>query len=77
MEEFGSGQSLTSVVPSLQMGVTLCAGPVAATLVDRLGCRPTAAAGSVLAAAGIAVSGAADNLPTLYLTAGLCTGSQL
>ena len=57
------------------MGVTLCVGPLAADLTDAFGCRKMAAAGAVLAAAGIVASGAAANIVVLTATAGFLTGN--
>ena len=58
-----------------QMGVTFCVGPVAADLIAVFGCRKVAAAGAVLAAAGIATSGMASNIVVLTLTAGFLAGN--
>ena len=75
METFGTTRSATSMIASTQMGVTNIVGPIAAYLVKRFGCREIAIAGSTIAATSIIVSGAAPNLATLYITAGLFTGN--
>ena len=74
METFEADRSAASVISSVQMGVTLCVGPFAADLVNAFGCRKMAAAGAVLAAAGIIASGAASNIVVLTMTAGVLTG---
>ena len=74
METFDADRSAASVISSVQMGVTLCVGPFAADLVNAFGCRKMAAAGAVLAAAGIIASGAASNIVVLTMTAGVLTG---
>ena len=74
METFDADRSAASVISSVQMGVTLCVGPFAADLVNAFGCRKMAAAGAVLAAAGIIASGAAPNIVVLTMTAGVLTG---
>ena len=74
-EAFGTSYSSTSGVYSVQMGMLLCVGPIAAGLVTNFGCRKTTVAGSVIAATGLVVSGFAQNIATLYLTAGFCVGN--
>ena len=72
---FGTSYSSTSAVYSVQMGVLLCVGPIAAELVTNFGCRKTTVVGSVIAATGLVTSGFAQNIATLYLTAGFITGN--
>ena len=74
MEAFGEGRGTVSLIPSILSGVTLGVGPIASVLVNRFGCRAVTIAGSVLAAAGLAISATTPNVSTLYVTVGLCTG---
>ena len=75
METFGTTRSTTSMIASIQMGVTVFVGPIVADLVDRFGCRESVVAGSIIAATSIIISGVASNIATLYITAGLFTGN--
>ena len=75
METFSTNRTSTSMVASIQMGVTLFVGPVVADLVDKYGCRASAIAGSIIAATNIIISGAAPNIAILYITAGFFTGN--
>ena len=74
METFSTSYSSTSVISSVQMGVSLCVGPIASSLVKKFGCRKITVLGSIVAAAGLIVSGFAQNIVVLYLTAGMLTG---
>ena len=56
------------------MGVSLCVGPIAASLVKKFGCRKITIFGSMVAATGLIISGFARNIATLYASAGFCTG---
>ena len=75
METFGTTRPTTSMIASIQMGVTYFVGPVAANLVNRFGCCEIAIAGSIIAATSMIISGAAPNIATLYITAGFLTGN--
>ena len=74
METFDTDRSAASMITSVQMGVTFCVGPFAADLIAAFGCRKMAAAGDVLAAAGIVTRGVASNIVVLTVTAGFLTG---
>ena len=74
MKTFGTSRATTSMIASIQMGVTLFVGPIAADLVQKYGCRKIAIAGSIIAATSTIISGAAPNIATLYITAGCFTG---
>ena len=76
MEEFGTSYSYTSGVYSLQMGCLSCVGPIGAALVKKFGCRITVIAGCITSATGLIISGFAQNIATLYLTAGCCVGNS-
>ena len=75
MEAFGTSYSSTSGVHSVQMGILSCVGPIAAGLVRMFGCQKITIVGSIIAATGLITSGFAQNIATLYLTAGFCTGN--
>ena len=75
MKTFDSTRTTTSMIASIQMGVTFFVGPIAAYLVRRFSCREIAIAGSIIAATSIIISGVAPNIATLYITAGFFTGN--
>ena len=74
MEKFDTTRSATSMIGSIQIGVTKLMGPIAADLVNRFGCRSIAIAGSIISATSIIISVLAPNIATLYLTTGFFTG---
>jgi len=74
---FNCGSGEISTVNSIQMGVTFASGPVASFLTNRLGWRLTTAIGSVIAAAGFALSAFAPHVYVLYFTAGVLIGLGL
>ena len=63
-----------SLIPSILVGVTLGAGPIASVLVNYYGCRLVTIGGSVIAAFGLMISAAATSIAMLYVTIGLLTG---
>ena len=75
METFTTSYSSTSIISSVQMGVSLSVGPIAASLVKKFGCRKITILGSTVAATGLIISGFARNIATLYISAGFCTGN--
>ena len=75
MDTFGTSYSSTSLVSSVQMGVSFCIGPIASSLINKFGCRKVTVVGSLVAATGLITSGVAQNIETLCLTAGFCTGN--
>ena len=75
METFGTSRSVTSMIGSIQIGVSHIMGPIAAGLVNRFGCRVTAIAGCIISATSIIISGIAPNIATLFITTGLFTGN--
>ena len=75
MEEFGSSYSLTSGIYSVQIGILNCVGPIAAAFVKTFGSRNTVVLGSLIAATGFITSGLAQNIATLYMTAGFYAGN--
>ena len=74
MEEFNTSYTSTSLISSVQMGVSLCIGPIAANLVKKFGCRIITIVGLVVAATGLITGGLAKNIVVLYITSGFCTG---
>ena len=50
METYGASRSVTSMIGSIQIGVTYLVGPVAADLVNMFGCRVIVIAGSIISA---------------------------
>ena len=75
IDAFETSYSSTSLVSSVQMGVSFCIGPITSHLVNKYGCRRIIVAGSLVAATGLVTSGMAQNIDTLYISAGLCTGN--
>ena len=74
MDTFNTSYSMTSPILSVQMGTTLCVGPLAASLVKKFGCCKITVLGSMVAAVGLVSSGFAPNIIMLLFSAGLCTG---
>ena len=75
IKSFGTSYSSTSLVSSVQMGVSFCIGPITSHFVNKYGCRKIIVVGSLVAATGLITSGMAQNITTLYMTAGLYTGT--
>ena len=75
MEEFGTSYGSTSLISSVQMGVLLCVGPIAANLVKKFGCRSITIVGLVVAATGLITGALAQSVVVLYVTSGFCTGT--
>jgi len=76
-EHFQCGSGEISTVNSIQMGVTFASGPIASFLTNRVGWRITTVIGSVLAAAGFALSAVAPSVIFLYFSAGVLIGLGL
>jgi len=76
-EHFECGSAQISTVNAIQMGVTFASGPLASFLTNRLGWRLATVIGSVLAAAGLALSAYAPNVYFLYFSAGILIGLGL
>jgi len=72
--QFNSDRGDTSLIASILVGVTLGSGPIASYFTNRFGCRLVTIAGTVLAAAGMALSTLASSILVLYLTVGVLTG---
>ncbi|KAF5300320.1 hypothetical protein FQA39_LY11177 [Lamprigera yunnana] len=54
--------------------ITLFAGPISSSFVNRWGCRPVTIAGAILASVCMMISTRAENVTTLYFTIGIGTG---
>lgn len=76
-EHFDAGSGEVSTIYSIQVGVTFGAGPIASFMTNRLGWRITTLIGTVLAAAGLALSAMAPSVIFLYFSAGLLLGLGL
>jgi len=76
-EHFKCGSGEIATVNAIQMGVTFASGPLASFLTNRLGWRLTTVIGSVLAAAGFALSAVAPSVFFLYFSAGVLIGLGL
>ncbi|CAD5113872.1 DgyrCDS3036 [Dimorphilus gyrociliatus] len=77
IDTFDSGRAQTSMVQSLMIGSTLCAGPIASVLTNRYGCRAVTIGGSLLAATAFIISAWAPNLIFLYISLGVVSGIGL
>ena len=73
---FNVSRSQVSLIPSILVGVTLSIGPIASSLTNRYGCRLVTIVGAVIAAIGLAASAFTPSVTFLYLSIGLCTGTQ-
>ena len=73
----GSTRASVSFIPSILVGVTLGAGPIASSLTNRFGCRAVTIMGAVIAAIGLASSAAATSIVFLYISVGLVTGKRM
>ena len=71
----GTSRASVSFIPSILVGVTLGAGPIASSLTNRFGCRVVTIIGALIAAVGLASSAAATSIISLYITVGLITGT--
>lgn len=76
-EHFQCGSTETSIVTSIQMGVTFASGPVASYLTNKLGWRLTTVIGSVIGGAGLMLSAVAPSVYFLYFSAGVLIGLGL
>lgn len=74
IDEFDADRSTVSLIPSILVGITLGSGPIASSLVNKYGCRPVTIAGTLIAAAGLALSMFANSISLLFFSVGICTG---
>jgi len=76
-EEVGEGNFGTASVGSVQIAVYLVCGPLVARLVARLGARPVAMTGSLLAAAGLLAASFSQSMAALFASYSLLGGFGL
>lgn len=74
LAEFGESRGLTSWIISILTGLTLGAGPLAAAVTSRFGCRFTTILGSVIATIGCAISYFATSILYLVISVGVVMG---
>jgi len=74
IDKFDADRGAASLIPSILVGITLGSGPIASYFTNRYGCRAVTIAGAILAAAGLALSCAANSIVVLYFTVGVLTG---
>ncbi|XP_066269710.1 monocarboxylate transporter 13-like [Branchiostoma lanceolatum] len=74
-EQFvGASAAEVALVPSMVMGITNLAAPIASGLGRKFGLRPVIMSGGVLAAAGFCLSRFATHISHLYVTIGCLVG---
>ncbi|CAG9784230.1 unnamed protein product [Diatraea saccharalis] len=71
---FEEGKGKTALIVSILVGVTLSAGPVSSSFVNRWGCQRVTVAGALLASVCVIVSAFATNILTLIFTIGIGAG---
>ncbi|XP_063838509.1 monocarboxylate transporter 12 [Ostrinia nubilalis] len=71
---FEEGKGKTALIISILVGVTLSAGPISSSFVNRWGCQRVTVAGALLASACVMVSAFATNVVTLIVTIGIGAG---
>lgn len=72
--EFNSSKSETSWVGSITYGVMFLTGPISTSLCERLGCRPVAVLGGLIAALGTVLASFSTDIYKMYLTYGFLFG---
>ncbi|XP_013389621.1 monocarboxylate transporter 13 [Lingula anatina] len=77
LEAFNEGETITSMVGSIFMGLAMIAGVFASILCDKLDCRRGCIIGGFVAAIGLGASFFATNCTYLILTFGIIAGSGL
>lgn len=71
---FGEGKGKTALIVSILVGVTLSAGPISSSFVNRWGCQRVTVAGALLASTCVVLSAFATNILTLIFTVGIGAG---
>eukprot|EP00794_Sanderia_malayensis_P011334 gene11334-12519_t len=72
--EFNRGKSKTSWVGSITYGLMFLSGPLSTSLCERLGCRPVAVLGGLIAALGTMLASFSTDIYKMYLTYGFLFG---
>ena len=63
-----------SSIGSLNLGISMCVGPIACGLIHKFGCRPVSASGGVLIGLGLLFSYSTNRFWCLLLSYGILTG---
>ncbi|KAL4712921.1 hypothetical protein ACJJTC_011991 [Scirpophaga incertulas] len=71
---FKEGKGKTALIVSILVGVTLSAGPISSSFVNRWGCQRVTVVGALLASVCVIVSAFANNVLTLIFTIGVGAG---
>ncbi|RVE48788.1 hypothetical protein evm_006562 [Chilo suppressalis] len=71
---FEEGKGKTALIVSILVGVTLSAGPVSSSFVNRWGCQRVTVAGAILASVCVIASAFASNVLMLIFTIGIGSG---
>jgi len=74
IDKFNADRGYASLIPSILVGITLGAGPIASSFVNKYGCRTVTILGAIIAAGGLALSMFATSITYLFLSVGVCTG---
>jgi len=74
IDKFNADRGSASLIPSILVGITLGAGPIASIFVNKYGCRVVTIMGAVIAAAGLMLSMFAKSITFLFLSVGVITG---
>merc|ERR1719336_1867230 len=74
IDEFNADRGYASLILSILVGITLGAGPIASSFVNKYGCRTVTILGAIIAAGGLAVSMFATSITYLFFSVGVCTG---
>ena len=77
LAEFRETRGLTSWILSILTGLTLGAGPLAAAVTQRFGCRITTMVGAVIASFGCAISYFATSVLFLVVSVGVIVGTEI
>ncbi|XP_013389628.1 monocarboxylate transporter 13-like isoform X1 [Lingula anatina] len=75
LETFEEGETMTSVVGSIYIGLSQLAGILASVLCDKINCRMTCIIGSVATAVGLGCSTFATSCTFLIISMGIIAGS--
>jgi len=74
IDKFNADRGYASLIPSILVGITLGAGPIASSFVNKYGCRTVTIMGAIIAAGGLALSMFATSITYLFFSVGVCTG---
>jgi len=74
IDKFNADRGYASLIPSILVGITLGAGPIASSFVNKYGCRTVTIIGAIIAAGGLALSMFATSITYLFFSVGVCTG---